>query len=156
MKLNLKTESQAASASPTETFALPKSDITDLLRTSPGSTPLDDQALLDGCAGSGDFLMLILGSFQSNAAACIDKIARHVQAGDADAVAEAAAKLKSAAEGVAADSLRALAATLEQFCGLMDRETQDRVVQRLREETNRCLEHIPLLLATAHLEISAM
>ena len=153
MIMTLKTDSRAASDSQTETFALPKSDYVDLLRTSSSSSPLDDQALLDGCAGSGDFLTLMLGVFQSNAESCLDEIEQEVEAGDSDAVAAAAKKLKSAAEAVAAESLRALASTLEQFCSLMDRETLERVVQRLREETNRCLDHIPLLVATAQLEV---
>ncbi len=156
MSMTLNTEPRTPSTSQADTFSLPKNDIADLLRSSSSSTPLDDQALLDGCAGSADFLMLMLGTFQSNAESCVDEIDRHIQAGDSDAVAEAAGKLKATAEGVSADSLRALAATLEQFCSLMDRETQERVVERLREETSRCLEHIPLLVATAQLEECAM
>lgn len=137
------------SAAPADTFALPKCDIADLLRSSTNAAPLDAQVLLDGCGGSVDFLTLMLGVFQSNAESQVDEIDQHVQEGDSDAVAEAAGRLKATADGVAAESLRALAATLEQFCGLMDRETQERVVNRLREETNRCLEHIPMLIATA-------
>lgn len=156
MNITLETKSQAASGSPTNNFTLSKSDVDDLLRGSASSTPLDDQILLDGCAGSVDFLMLMLGAFQSNAEPQVEEIARHVQAGDTDAVAESAGMLKATAEGVSADSLRALAATLEMFCGLMDRETQERVVERLRGETTRCLEHIPLLIATAQLEECAI
>ena len=156
MSMTSITEPRTPSTSQANTFSLPKSDIADLLRSSSSSTPLDDQVLLEGCAGSTDFLMLILGTFQSNAESCVDEIDRHVQAGDSDAVAEAAGMLKATAEGVSADSLRALAATLEQFCGLMDHETQIRVVERLREETNRCLEYIPLLIATAQLEECVM
>ncbi len=156
MNMTLKTDPRTTSSSQVNTFSLPKKDIADLLRSSSNISPLDEQALFDECAGSTDFLMLMLGTFQSNAESCVDEIARHVHAGDFDAVAEAAGMLKATADGVCANSLRALTATLEQFCSLMDRETLDRVVQRLREETSRCFEHAPLLIATAQLEECAM
>jgi HPt (histidine-containing phosphotransfer) domain-containing protein len=156
MNTTLDTDLQAVSASPENRFALPECDVDELLQSSVSSTPLDDQVLLDGCAGSVNFLMLMLGSFQANAESQVDEIARQVQAGDSDAVAEAAGMLKTSAEGVSAGPLRTLAATLQLFCGLMDREAQERVVDRLREETNRCLEHIPLLIATAQLGECAM
>lgn len=151
MSTTLNADQQAERASQTDAFALPKRDIADLMQVSNKAAPLDDQALLDGCAGSADFLTLILGAFQASAESHVDEIARQIESGDSDAVAVAAGKLKDSADGVAAGSLRALAATLEQFAGLMDRESQKRVVKRLREEMNRCLEHIPLLLATVQL-----
>lgn len=155
MSTTLKADQQAERISQTDNFALPKRDIADLLQVTNKTAPLDDQALLDGCAGSVDFLMLVLGAFQASVESHVDEIARQIESGDSDAVAEAAGKLKDSADGVAAGSLQALAATLEQFAGLMDRESQERVVMRLREETNRCLEHIPLLLATAQVGVWA-
>lgn len=150
MSMAIKTEPQTESAPLANAFALPKSDVSDLLRSSASRDPLDYQALLDGCAGCVDGLLLMLDEFQSNAASRVEEIARHVETGDSEAVVEAAAMLKSIADVLSAEPLRALAATLEQFCSLMDRETQERIVERLRQETNRCLEHIPLLVASAH------
>lgn len=150
MSVTMNVEPLAESASPPNAFEIPNSDVSDLRQSSTSRDPLDYQALLDGCAGCVDCLMPMLDEFQSNATSRVEEIARQVEAGDSEAVAEAAAMLKASADVLSAEPLRALAATLEQFCDLMDRATQERVVERLRQETDRCLEHIPLLVAAAN------
>lgn len=130
-------------------FALPAREVADLRSSSKSHEPIDYQTLLDGFLGTADFVVPLLEEFQANAMNRVDELTQRVEAGDVNQVAEAASAIKANADIVAAHTLRALAAALEQFCALGDRKNQLRLAKCLRLETNRCLEQIPLIVATA-------
>lgn len=157
----------------TASFTLPKSDIRDLVRSSASDTvvfvsrrgesrgsnhgatsrtPLDDHALLEDCLGDVDTALLLLQEFQSNGLSRIEKIARFVEAGDLLAVKSAARDLKSRAAALSAHTLCDLAGALENSVGVVRRGCQERLVGQLRDEMNRCLKHIPLVTANAHMD----
>lgn len=139
----------AASTTDTATFMLPKSDMADLRHSSASSRPLDDEALLKDCLGDIETLLMVLEEFQSNGPRRIEQIACRVDAGDPKAVALAARDLKASANALSAMTLRNLAGALEQSTGLVRRGCQERLVAGLRKEMSRCLDHIPIVVATA-------
>ena len=149
MSVITKTEPTSVTTTDTATFMLPKSDMTDLRRSSASSVPLDDQAVLEGCLGDVETLLLLLEEFQANGPRRIESISRRVQAGDPRGIALAARDLKASADSLSAKTLRNLAGALEQSTGLVTRGCQERLVARLRREMSRCLDHIPLVIATA-------
>ena len=149
MSVFTKNEPSAASTTDTAMFTLPKCDMTDLRHSSASAVPLDDEALLQDCLGDVETLLLLLYEFQSNGPRRIEQIARRVDAGDPKAVALAARDLKASAESLSAKTLRDLAGALEQSTGLVSRGCQERLVARLRKEMSRCLDHIPLVVASA-------
>lgn len=149
MSVITKTETLTGLASDTATFTLPKSDMADLRRSSVSLAPLDDEALLEDCSGDVDILLLLLEEFQTNGPRRIEQIARRVDAGDPQAVAAAARALKASADALSAKTLRNLAGALEQSTGVVTRGCQERLVARLRQEMNRCLDYIPAVIASA-------
>lgn len=149
MSVYTNNERSAASTTDTATFMLSKSDMVDLRRSSASSGPLDDEALLKDCLGDIETLLIVLEEFQSNGPRRIEQIARRVDAGDPQAVAVAARDLKASANALSATTLRNLAGALEQSTGLVRRGCQERLVAGLRKEMSRCLDHIPLVVASA-------
>lgn len=149
MSFTTKTEPATTPTPDTLVFTLPKSDMADLRRSSQTLFPLDDQTLLQDCGGDVEVLVLLLEEFQSNGLRRIEQIARRVEAGNPKAIAVAARDLKTSADSLSARRLRNLAGALEQSIGLVTRGCQERLVARLREEMSRCLDHIPLVIATA-------
>lgn len=149
MSVTTKTGPAEAFTSGTVVFTLPKSDMADLRRSSQTLVPLDDETLLQDCAGDVEVLVLLLEEFQSNGPRRIEQIARRVETGNPKAIAVAARDLKTSADSLSAKRLRNLAGALEQSIGLVTRGCQERLVARLREEMDRCLDHIPLIIATA-------
>lgn len=142
-------QTQQLAASDTAVFTLPKSDIADLRRSSAAEVPLDDEAMLQNCLGDVEALLLLLEEFQANGPRRIERIARRVETGSPNAVAAAARELKASADALSAKRLRDLAGALEKSTGLVSRGCQERLVARLREEMNRCLDYIPLVVASA-------
>lgn len=138
-----------ASAADTATLTLPKSDIADLRGSSPSSVPLNDEALLQDCSGGLDLVRLLLEEFQANGPDRVEQISRRIESGDQNAVARTARELKSSADAISATTLRNLAGALEQSTGMVSRGCPERLVARLRREMNRCLDHIPLVVASA-------
>ena len=155
MNFTTKTEPLAASVSDTAMFRLPKRDIVDLMRSSASSAPLDHQVLFQDCLGEVETLLLLLQEFQANGLGRVETLSRHIQAGDSNDVADAARDLKVSADALSAKMLRDLAAALELSSGLVGRECQENLVAKLRAEMNRCLEHIPLVIASVRAEVRA-
>ena len=149
MSVYTKTKQFSAATTDTATFALPKRDMADLRRSSRPLEPLDDESLLENFSGDVDTLLMLLEEFQSNGPQRIDRISRRVDAGDPHEVAAAARDLKVSAEALSAWMVRDLAGALEQSAGLVSRGCQERLVAKLRREMNRCLDHIPLVVASA-------
>lgn len=149
MSVTTNIEPTGTPAPETIVFTLPKSDMADLRRSSETLFPLDDETLLQDCGGDVEILQLLLEEFQSNGPRRIEQIARRVEAGNPKAIAVAARDLKTSADSLSARRLRNLAGALEQSIGLVTRGCQERLVARLQVEMCRCLEYIPLVIATA-------
>ena len=133
----------------TAAFALPNRDVADLVSQ---SGAVDYRALLDICSGSVDFLVILLEEFQVNGPRRVESLARRVERGDSQAASETAHDLKASAQAISANTLRDLAGAIEKSCGFVGRECQEKLVGRLRREMDRCLEQIPLVIATARAE----
>lgn len=149
MSITTRIEQPIISLTETASFALPTRDLADLQSN---SEPLDYRALLDVCSGSVDFLVILLEEFQVNGPRRVESLARRVERGDSQAASEAAHDLKASAQAIAAKTLRGLAGAIEKSCGFVGRECQEKLVTKLRREMDRCLEHIPLVVATARAE----
>ena len=149
MSITTRIEQPNISLTETASFALPKRDLADLQSN---SGPLDYRALLDICLGSVDFLVILLEEFQVNGPRRVESLARRVERGDSQAASETAHDLKASAQAISANTLRDLAGAIEKSCGFVGRECQEKLVGRLRREMDRCLEQIPLVIATARAE----
>ena len=149
MSITTRIEQPTISLTETASFALPKRDLADLQSN---SGPLDYRALLDICLGSVDFLVILLEEFQVNGPRRVESLARRVERGDSQAASETAHDLKASAQAISANTLRDLAGAIEKSCGFVGRECQEKLVGRLRHEMDRCLEQIPLVIATARAE----
>ena len=150
-----KTEPKPASATDTVRFGVSVSDIAALRRKSSSSSPLNDQAVLEDCGGDVATKLLLLEAFRSNGPQKVTEISRRVRDRDSRGIAAAARDLKSSANAVSAKTLRDLAAAVEKSCGSVGRECQTSLVTKLRQEMDRCLEHISLVIATAHADAFA-
>jgi HPt (histidine-containing phosphotransfer) domain-containing protein len=149
MSVLTKSERPTIATTDTAAFTLPKRDITDLLRSSALPEPFDDLELLYDCMTDVEILRLVLEEFRTNGPRRIEKIASCVEAGDAAALTVAARQLKASADAISAHRLRDLAGAVEQSSGSVGRGCQTNLVQQLRAEMNRCLEHIPMVIAAA-------
>ena len=152
MSVYTKNEQSAVSTTDTIPFMLPKSDMADLRRSSRSLEPMDDEVLLEDYSDDVETLLLLLEEFQTNGPQRIETISRRVNAGNPYAIAMAARDLKSTADALSATTLRNLAGALEQSTGLVTRGCQERLVARLRREMDRCLDHIPAVIASVQTE----
>jgi HPt (histidine-containing phosphotransfer) domain-containing protein len=104
---------------------------------------IDVPLLLDRCMDDAAVALLVLGSFQENAAESLAEMARFVQQQDAEAVARRAHAMKGTAGAIAATSLMEAASRLEQAaCSAMSNEMTG-LMQSLSAEMQRCLGSLP-------------
>jgi HPt (histidine-containing phosphotransfer) domain-containing protein len=132
-------------------FCVSNVELIDLLQSSLSEPPLDYQALLTTCEQDGDAVFPVLDDFQANAAARVDQISRQVREGNTEQVVQSAQEFKAQAELLSANILRELAELLEQAGRCGRKSDQQELVEHLRRETNRCLEQLPTVVATARL-----
>lgn len=108
----------------------------------PAVAPIDAETLLERCMGNIEFAESLLEEFAQSGAERIKTISRHVVEGDADAVAATSHALKGTAAMMAAEEVRSAAAALETSGRSGDLTDAHKVVSRLRDEMQRCVDHI--------------
>jgi PAS domain S-box-containing protein len=108
-----------------------------------GPPPLDAEALRVRCMGNLEFVATLLADFERDLLPAVEQIARYALAGDPRATAEAAHALKGEAGTITADPLRAAAAAVEAAGKTGDLSQVTALVERLRDEAQRCLGYLP-------------
>ena len=106
------------------------------------AAPIDHETLLGRCMGEVDFAEELLTDFKVNLPSRIDEIARFIAEEDAAGVGEAAHSLKGAAGIVAAESVRSLAAAMEQRGKTDDLSGIAALLDELNEEVQRCIAYL--------------
>ncbi len=104
--------------------------------------PIDTEMLLERCVGNVEFAESLLEEFAQSSIERIQTISRHVVEGDADAIAETSHALKGTAAILAAEDVRSAAARLEATGRSGDLTDAGEAMSRLREEMQRCVNHI--------------
>ncbi len=109
--------------------------------------PIDRPSLVERCMGDPAFACLILGKFAARAAEMVAAVERAVASADAAAVGRAAHSLKGAAANLSAEGVRAAAAAIEAVGHGGDAAAAGPLLAALRFEMDRCLAHVPVLVA---------
>ena len=105
--------------------------------------PIDFDSLLRRCVGNSSIMEKILGKFQDKIQEDLDKISESVKKSDVDQIALLAHALKGAAGNLSAESLREIAAELEQLGRSGELEQAEHYLARLHQEVERCLAYLP-------------
>ncbi len=111
------------------------------------TAPFDIDSLLSRCMGDQQFLEKILGKFETKAVEYLKDIEESIEAADAEQVGRHAHSFKGAAANLSAESLRQAALEMEQLGKAGDMTNANECLENLRNETNRCLEYLPNMVA---------
>ena len=104
--------------------------------------PIDYDSLLQRCVGNAGVMEKILNKFQEQVQQDMDKLTSSVRAADAEQITLLAHALKGAAGNLSAESLREVAAQLEQLGRSGDLEQAEEHCARLHQEVQRCLDYL--------------
>ena len=108
-----------------------------------GPAPIDRDVLLAHCMEDPEFASSLLSDFAEDLPKRLQQLAEHVHQGDVKAAAEVAHSLKGSAGILAATAVRAIAAEIEAAGKAGDLASMTLLVDRLRDEIQRCLNFIP-------------
>jgi two-component system sensor histidine kinase/response regulator len=107
----------------------------------------DPQVLMIGLHGRMDVLQELAAVFERDSPAMLERIRQAIQAQDADALEEAAHKLKGAISMFRADAAMNLAVTLEKLGARNNFTGASEILSRLGDETGALIRDLKILLA---------
>lgn len=117
--------------------------------------PLDTGLLTEQCLGNSTFAISLLGEFEKTAQDRTVAIEAQLRLGNLAKIAEIAHSLAGVAAILAAEPLSQVACRLQRTAEENDVPQTNDLIRRLREETNRLLEYIPLVRAKAEQNLKA-
>jgi CheY-like chemotaxis protein len=109
--------------------------------------PFDMESLLNRCMDSQEFLEKMLNKFQDQAFARLADIEESVRVGDAEQLNLLSHGLKGLAANLSAQALSKAASDLELVAKSGDLTKSEECLENLRNELNRCLDHLPSMIA---------
>lgn len=109
--------------------------------------PITVELLKQRCSGNLEFAATLLQEFAACGIERVEDIQRGMDAGDPEALAEAAHSLKGAAGILCAEPIRELCARLEQQGRAGNIDSLPGLLEELTREMNRCLQCVPQTLS---------
>jgi signal transduction histidine kinase/DNA-binding response OmpR family regulator len=107
------------------------------------SQKFDIDSLIARCSGNSTLAVSILEKFEKQTASLVADIEKSIASGDADRTAKLSHTLKGSAGMVGADSIRAVAAELEQLGRRSELEAASQTLGSLRDAVEKCVSELP-------------